>query len=196
MRIKQIKFIGVALILAGLFILSCDNTTEPEESPFVGTWELSNLNQHTILKTNQEYPEYELPEGYTLADTTLTWQDFQAMGVEGQITLEEDGDFTLTGSLPLPPSPNDTLGTPLDVIQMQDAGTWSVDANLDTFTLNGAVFNRSGELNMDDQENPTTISLDYTLVTVRDVYMMIGQNTYAQIAVYDSSVSTIGFTNQ
>lgn len=196
MTFKNKVFALLTTVLALMLVaVACDNSTEPEESPFVGTWNLSNLNQDITIKAGDDYSQtLGFPEGYTIVDTVLTWNDFQAMGVQGTITLKADSSFTLSGSLPLP---NDTLGVAPTILNIPgDQGTWSVYAQQDSFELDGIFFDRKGELTLNDPENPTMISLVYALTAMDTVILPTETMGYVDIIVYDSTVTEIAFTKQ
>ena len=192
---NKVSAILTAVVALLLVVMACDNSTEPEESPFVGTWNLTNLNQDITLKTADDYSEtLGFPAGFTIVDTDITWSDFEAMGVQGTITLKADSSFTLSGSLPIP---NDTLGMPPTIQSIPaDQGTWSVYAQQDSFELDGIFFDRKGELTLNDPENPTMISLVYAITDTHSVILPTETMSYADISVYDSTVTEIAFTKQ
>ncbi|MEJ2050977.1 MAG: hypothetical protein P8Y60_14270 [Calditrichota bacterium] len=186
--------------LAAVFVMAgCKKeTTQPQQSPLVGTWDLSNMVQTTVIKTANQVMGI-LPAGYTLADTTVGWNTFQAMGVSLTVDLKDDNTFTMTGNLPIP---SDTLGTAPTVLQLTDQGDWNTASDLSTISLEGSLYKVSGDLTLDNPDSPTQIGLFYT-ESSQDTFSVpldLTQDqipdTVISIVVMDSTATTLGFTKQ
>ncbi len=198
--IRYIRSAGIVCLLALFWIRACDEgTTEPEVHPLAGVWELTDLEQTIVIKTAEEYLLINLPEGATVVDTTLTWDDFQQLGVSFSVDLNTDNSFSLTGSLPVA---SDTLGVLPRTIELTDQGTWSATENLTGFTLEGTFYSLSGALSVNNPENPATISLYYAQAGLDTVYFPVDTNNdqkpddYLELFVYDSTATTLQFSKQ
>ena len=189
-RVVLVAFLAVSL----LGMMDCDsNGTNSEEHPLVGTWVLSNLTQTSTFIAAESYGAFGISPGDTLGGGTVGWQQFQAMGVEGTIVLKEDESFSLSGSLPVA---SDTLGNPPDVVPLTDQGNWNASESLDTFSLNGSLYQLQGDLSLDDEENPTEISVSYTQVTEDETMVMQTEQGNFAIMVDIHSSSTLSFERQ
>jgi len=194
------RSLGIVFLCSLVWLLACnDESTEPETHPLAGAWELTNMEQTIILKAGDDYLQIGISEGATLVDTTITWEDFQQMDVSFTVDLSPDNTFTLTGNLPVA---SDTLGNPPQTIGLTDQGTWSATENLTGFTLEGNFYAISGELSVNDPENPATIALSYSQAGLDTVYFPVDSDqdqqpdTYLELSVYDSTATTLEFAKQ
>ncbi len=197
---KYFRTVVLAGFLVVLGLAACEDATDPDEHPLVGTWDLTGMEQYLHLETALDYTQaLGLPAGYVLADTTITWQAFQGLGVEMTVDLNNDNTYSMSGNLPVT---GDTLGTQPYVVQLTDQGEWSAGANLDSFTLDGFLYTLFGDLTVDDQEDPSEITLSYTEVSLDTVIYMVDTNQDqkpdmpAELVIDDSSRTTLEFTRR
>lgn len=194
--IRSLILVGFAAVF---IIAGCKKeTTQPQQSPLVGTWDLTNMQQTTLIKTVNQVLGV-LPAGYTLADTTVGWNAFQAMGVSLTVDIKNDNTFTMTGNLPVP---SDTLGTAPSVLHLTDQGSWNTSQDLSTISLEGNLYKVSGDLTLNNQNSPTQIGLSYT-ESSQDTFSVpldLTQNqipdTILSVIVMDSTATTLDFTKQ
>lgn len=93
-------------------------------------------------------------------------------------------------------------GDPPRTIELTDQGNWSADENLTDFSLEGNFYSISGELSVNNPENPATISLSYTQAGPDTMYFPFDTdqdgkpNTYVELSVYDSTATILQFSKQ
>lgn len=193
----------ILLVITVVFFLACEKEEE-EEHPLVGTWDMTNMEQSsTYYADTDAYTAYGITDGMVLGAGEMTWVQFSALGVEATVTLKEDGTFTLSGNFPIA---SDTLGLslPPSVVPLNDLGEWVAAADLSTLLIDGSIYDIGGTLTLDDQDNPTVISMYYTETDVPDtVVLMIDANQDGipetpldNFPVTENSETTIGFTKQ
>ena len=206
--IKRYLFWGaLTALVAGLTLGGCSESTSNNEeeqttSPLVGTWVMNNMQQsHTYFSavdTTLIPGVLAYSAGDSITSGTADWNTFQALGVQATVVLNNDGTFSLTGNLP---TANDTLGVAPTVATLTDAGTWQAAADLSTFVLNGSVYQLGGALTLDDNTNPTQLTLTYVGVdtlenSVLPVPVDSTTTMYFQIPMYDHFTSILGFQKQ
>jgi|GEM_PF-1476291 len=198
---RYLRSFVIAGLVAVLSVAACNKeTTQPQQDPLVGTWALSDMEQTMVLKTAEDYSQtLGIPPGYTLVDTTITWNMFQMLGVSLTVDLKEDNTFSMTGKLPVP---SDTLGQLPSVLQLTDQGTWSAAEDMSTFTMQGNLYTLAGQLTLNNQDNPTMIGLAYaessqdTLFYPVDLTQDGVPDTVVSLVLQDSTATTLGFTKQ
>ncbi len=203
---RYLLYGALVAIAAGLTLGGCSESTSTEEetttSPLAGTWAMSNMEQsHTYVSavdTTLIPGVLAYNVGDTIATGSADWTTFQALGVQATVVLNDDGTFTLQGSLP---TANDTLGKAPSVATLTDAGTWQAAADMSTFVLNGSVYQLGGALTLDDPNNPTTLTMTYAGVdtlTTAVIPVPVDSTTtlYFNIEMYDYFTSVLGFTKQ
>lgn len=198
---RYLRNLLIAGLVAIVSVAACNKeTTQPQQDPLVGTWALSDMEQTTVLKTATDNSQtLGIPMGYTLADTTITWNMFQLLGVSLTVDLKEDNTFSMTGKLPVT---SDTLGQMPSVVQLTDQGSWSAAEDMSTFTMQGNLYTIAGDLTVNNQDNPTMIGLSYseetqdTLLYPADLTQDGIPDTVVSLIVQDSTATSLGFTKQ
>jgi hypothetical protein len=173
------------LVIMGLFLfVGCEDTDDDEDvNPLVGTWDISGLQQLvTALAGDSLFVDmsgvygagYERVNfavaGDTLGGSVLDWTTFQALGVNGSVTMLADGTFDLSGDLPIG---NDTLGVAPSAVTLSDAGSW-VEGEYEgtpTLTIDGAFYDLGGLLTISDDEN--MITLAYQTASTDSMYIPV-----------------------
>jgi len=193
-----VKLLLISLLLIFSFFVACEKTEE-EEHPLVGTWTMTNMEQTSTYKADTDaLAAYNISRGDTLGSGTMTWAQFSALGVSATVILKDDETFTLTGNLPLP---SDTLGVAPLIVPMPDQGTWTAAEDLSTLIIEGQKFKFGGVLTLDDQDNPTVISITYSEASPDTVVLPVDANQdgipdmyLPDVPIVEHSTTTLGFT--
>jgi len=190
---RKIGYIAITALFMVMFgIIGCDDsTTDSDESVLKGEWTMNNMVQSSVYLAAEDAATQQL--GFAIGDTVgagaLNWQAFQALGVQATVTLATD-EFTLSGNLPVA---GDTLGKAPQVVPLNDNGTWSANEALTTFMLDGGLYDFSGSLTVDDQDNPTTMSVNYSEVDTSLAKVVEAGGRYYDVVVDEHSNTTLGF---
>jgi hypothetical protein len=183
-----------AAVMVLLVVVACDNSTEPEDSPFVGTWNLSEMHQSIFIQSLEDVSTISADD--TIIDTTLTWDDLSNLGVSAVITFKADSTFNLNAEYP---ALVDTLGNDLGLQSLSGVqGNWSVDSQLDSIKLNILLteFNIGGALSLDDPDSPSLMTINNTMIDTHEVDIPVDDTQYISLLAYDSTVTEIAFTKQ
>lgn len=193
------KMIPMLLVVLGLFfIVGCEDTSDDDDvvNPLVGTWAFSNMEQtsvYTAVDDTTLAPFYMT--GDTVGSGSLVWAQFEAMGVNGSLTILADGSFTLSGSFPLA---NDTLGMAPTITPLTDAGTWTEDTDAGTLVIDGAFYDLGGMVSWSDDEN--TVSMVYAASEVGEFVLPVNMGGtvmyFPGTMLNEYSMTTLGFTRQ
>ncbi|MCF7808694.1 MAG: hypothetical protein K9M49_05655 [Candidatus Marinimicrobia bacterium] len=179
-----LRLTPVLLVIMGLFLfVGCEETDDPV-NPLVGTWNISSLSQIvTAMAGDSLFVDMSAAYGAaysrvnfavagdTLGETTtVPWTTFQALGVNGAVTMKEDETFTLSGDLPIA---SDTLGVAPSTTFLSDAGGWEEGEyeGTPTLTIDGAFYDLGGLLTWSDDEN--TITLSYQTSSTDSMYVPV-----------------------
>jgi len=188
-----LRLTPVLLIMAGLFLMGCEETEDDPDHILTGTWDLSNMEQ-TSSYSVAAGDVSGMPPGMPLGSGTVDWTGFQALGVAATVVLENDFTFTLSGMLP---SANDTLGANPNIVTLNDLGTWTAAEDMSTLLIDGGLYDIGGMATYDDIDAPTTISLAYadTSESMKVVYNSLA-GIFMDVLVQDASSTVLGFTKQ
>ncbi len=188
-----LRITPMILVILGLFLMvGCEETDDEEVNPLVGTWAFSNLEQtSTYTASGDGLVPYGVVDGAALGSGTLNWAQFSAMGVNGTVSILEDGSFTLTGNFPIA---SDTLGVAPTITPLTDAGTWTENETAGTLAIDGAFYDLGGLMTWSDDE--MGLSLAYAATTTDSVYVTLAPGLTVYAAVMDVTATTIGFTKQ
>ncbi|MFQ6614281.1 MAG: hypothetical protein ACE5D1_05500 [Fidelibacterota bacterium] len=196
------KILSFTLILAlGLFLAGCESDdTTTAQNPLVGTWVMSNMEQSSTYVAAADIAALGYPAGTPLGSGSMVWAQFSALGVSASVNLKDDNTFTLTGNLPVS---SDTLGFAPSVVPLNDQGTWTAAEDMSTLMIDGGLYDLGGALTMDDAENPTVISMDYSAVDTITVVLPVDANQdgvpdmfIPDVSVQETSTTTLGWTIQ
>ncbi len=198
---KKFSVIGLIVfaLLAGF--MACEEGIE-EEHPLVGIWDLTDMEQKVaVFADTDQLSQYGVNSGDPLGADTLTWTEFNAMGVSLSVTLKDDNSFTMTGNLPVV---SDTLGFNPAIVPLNDLGTWEVADDMSTLQINGDLYQIGGTLTVDDQDDPQEISLEYSETAVADTVVLpldtngdgIPDTFIPNVPITENSETMLGFTKQ
>ncbi|MCF7804924.1 MAG: hypothetical protein K9N46_03745 [Candidatus Marinimicrobia bacterium] len=188
---RKLGMLTLSIMLVSMFaVVGCDDSTESHV--LTGEWEMINMQQTSVYIAAEDLGN--ISTGDTLGGGTLGWQQFQGLGVSATVELTNE-EFTLSGNLP---TASDTLGNAPNVVPLEDTGTWEANEALTTFSLNGSIYQFDGTLTVDDEENPTEMTVQYQdQETGLDVYFQNPQDgNYYQIMVDEYSSTTLGFSKE
>jgi hypothetical protein len=193
-----VKLLLISSLLIFSFFVACEKTEEEETHPLVGTWEMTNMEQTSTYIADANLTTIGKAKGDTLASGTMTWTQFSAMGVSATVILKDDETFTLTGNLPLA---SDTLGVAPTIVPLNDQGTWVAADDLSTLLIDGQLYDIGGVLTLDDEDNPTVISMTYSEASPDTVVLPIDANQdgipdmfLPDVPIVEHSTTTLGFT--
>ena len=188
------------LALGMIAFTGCEEDNKEDVNPLVGNWSLSDMQQSAVYVSLYDLASLGKSAGDTLGSGSLTWTEFQAMGVSATVNLKEDNTFLLTGYLP---SANDTLGYPPDTVSITDNGIWAVASDLSTLEINGGLYDFNGTLTLDNAEDPDSLSVAYTEIDTEMVVLPIdinGDNIpdmfVDSVFVVNYSSTVLGWTGQ
>lgn len=202
MKIAGTIITAVLLLLGVVFFIGCEEEEAEEVHPLVGTWDMSNMEQSsTYYADTDDYTLYGINRGDALGAGAMTWTEFSALGVSATIDLKDDFTFTLSGYLPVS---SDTLGFAPSIVPLNDLGTWEAAADLSTLLIDGGIYDLGGALTLDDQDNPTVISMYYTETTEPDTVVVIidadqdgiPETPLSDFPITEDSETTLGWTKQ
>lgn len=190
---RKLGYIGITVLVSLMIgLVGCDDSsTNSNKGDLTGTWTMDNMEQSSVYLAAEDAMTQQL--GFAVGDTVgagaLAWQQFQALGVQATVTLEEQ-TFTLSGNLPIG---SDTLGNAPQVIPLNDTGEWTADDELTTFSLMGARYEFSGILTVDDKDDPSTMSVSYSEVDTSLSRVVEAGGNYYDVKVDEHSSTTLGF---
>ncbi len=203
---KLLKTLPFLLMVVGIvFFVGCAEEEEEEVHPLVGTWDMTNMEQSSLYTAADTILEIGKFPGDTLGAGAMTWAEFSALGVSATAVLKEDETYTLSGNFPIS---NDTLGFTPSVVPLNDLGTWTAPEPLSTLLLEGSIYvippsGEPGEIEVDDIDNPTTLSISYSEVEADTVVLPIdltGDDIpdmfLPDIPINSASSTTLGFEKQ
>lgn len=186
----------LALLCLGLSVvlfIGCEDEDE-DVSPLVGTWAMSNMEQAAVYTAAADITALGFAEGDPVATGGMVWAQFSALGVEAEVVVKDNGEFTLVGSLP---QANDTLGVAPTIVALTDAGTWTHDETAGTFILDGSLYDLGGLLTLDDPDDPTTMTLVYSELDADLTRVLpVAGVGYFTVLLDEHSTTTLGFTKE
>ncbi len=190
LRLLTLLLLGISVV----FFIGCEDDDDDDVSPLVGTWTMSNMAQSSVYTAATAIAALGFAEGDTVASGGMVWAEFSALGVDAEVVVKEDGTFTLVGHLP---SANDTLGVAPAIIPLTDSGDWIHDESVGSFLLDGGLYDLGGLLTLDDPDDPTTMTLNYS-ETDEDLAKVVVHPLYGALNVLidEHSTTTLGFTKQ
>jgi hypothetical protein len=191
------KRVAVPFLIFGLafvtFFTACQKEEEEEKHPLVGTWEMNNMDVTSLYTAAMDIPTLGIQTGDTLGGGTKQWSFFRdTVGVNGTLVLKSDNTFTLSGKFP---QSNDTLGFLPSVLSLSDQGTWSTNAENTDFNIDGAVYDISGTLTLNDPNNPTQMDVSYSEAEVDTVVLPVDANQDGIPDLYVDNVTVNNYSS-
>lgn len=176
------------------FISTSNIITFSLGAPLVGSWSMNNIYQYSeYYMADNSLEAMGFPNGSSIGETTMNWPTYSSLGGNMIIELLHDHTYNLSGVIIFE---NDTLGYNPMAVPLTDAGIWLHDEVESTIVLDGGFYDLGGLLELDNPENPSTLTILYAEDKTSERVLMLAPGWFHNAQIRQITQTQIGFLKE